>query len=184
MSYHIARRLCSARWRLGGRYGCRHDAPSPPIGGRSKGKFVFKGDVKPEKIVPNKDTEYCSKHELIDESVVVGDGGELSNVFVYLNPGARQEGRRPSRHQAVGRAARARQSRAAVSSPHAMTAWTADKFEILQLGRRDRPQHERFDAVRQPEVQRAESRTARRSRSNSPRARAIRRRSPATFIRG
>jgi hypothetical protein len=97
--------------------------------GTEKGKFVFKGDVKPEKIVPNKDTEYCSKHELIDESVVVGDGGELANVFVYLNPG---RGKKIDVHPDIKPAAdpKVLDNKGCRFEPHAMTLWTADKFEI------------------------------------------------------
>lgn len=53
--------------------------------GTLKGRFVFDGK-KPEqaKINPNKDVEVCSKHPLLDESLVVGDEGGLANVVVFL----------------------------------------------------------------------------------------------------
>ena len=50
-----------------------------------QGRFVLDGDVgEPAAINVNKDTEFCSKHSPVDETMVVGEGGELANVFVYL----------------------------------------------------------------------------------------------------
>ena len=52
--------------------------------GTIKGRFIVKGSVpEPAKIKPDKDPAVCAKHPLVDESVVVGKGGELANVFVY-----------------------------------------------------------------------------------------------------
>jgi hypothetical protein len=52
--------------------------------GTIKGRFIVKGTVpEPAKIKPDKDPMVCAKHPLVDESVVVGKGGELANVFVY-----------------------------------------------------------------------------------------------------
>jgi hypothetical protein len=97
--------------------------------GNVKGKFVLKGDAKAEKIVPNKDTEYCSKHELVDESVVVGDGGELANVFVYLNAG---RGKKVEVHPDIKPAAEPKvlDNKHCRFEPHAMTLWTEEKLEI------------------------------------------------------
>ena len=53
--------------------------------GTLKGRLVFDGDpLKPEAVNVNKDVEYCSKHNLVDETIAVGDKGGLPNVFVYL----------------------------------------------------------------------------------------------------
>ncbi|TWU23567.1 hypothetical protein [Bythopirellula polymerisocia] len=53
--------------------------------GSIKGKFVVDGSVgDPAAINVNKDTEYCGKHDLVDETVVVGDDGGLANVVVYI----------------------------------------------------------------------------------------------------
>jgi plastocyanin len=53
--------------------------------GSLKGRLVFDGAaVTPGKVNVNKDVEFCGKHELVDESVTLGDGGGLSNAFVYL----------------------------------------------------------------------------------------------------
>ena len=56
--------------------------------GTLKGRFVLDGKA-PEAaaINVNKDVEYCSKHKLVDESIVVGDKGGVQNVFVYLYVG-------------------------------------------------------------------------------------------------
>ena len=97
--------------------------------GTIKGKFVYKGDVKAEKIVPNKDTEYCSKHDLVDETVVVGDGGSLANVFVYLNPG---RGKKVDVHPDIKPSAEPKvlDNHFCRFEPHAMTLWTEEKLEI------------------------------------------------------
>lgn len=53
--------------------------------GTLKGRFVFDGDVPEAKDVNvTKDTEFCSKHDLKDEEVVVGEKKGLANTFVYL----------------------------------------------------------------------------------------------------
>ena len=53
--------------------------------GTLKGKFIVDGDPgEPAALNVNKDVEYCGKHDLVDETIVVGDGDALANVFVYL----------------------------------------------------------------------------------------------------
>jgi plastocyanin len=53
--------------------------------GSIKGKFVVDGAVgDPAAINVNKDAETCGKHDLVDETVVVGEGGGLQNVVVYI----------------------------------------------------------------------------------------------------
>ncbi len=53
--------------------------------GSLKGRLVFDGDAgSPKELNVNKDTEYCSQHKPVDESLTVGDGGGLANAFVYL----------------------------------------------------------------------------------------------------
>lgn len=53
--------------------------------GTLKGRFVLDGDPgDPAKVNVNKDTEFCGKHNLVDEVIVAGDDGSLANVFVYL----------------------------------------------------------------------------------------------------
>jgi len=53
--------------------------------GNLKGKFVFDGAVPdPIKLNITKDTEFCGKHELVDEALVVGAEGGLANVLIYV----------------------------------------------------------------------------------------------------
>lgn len=53
--------------------------------GTLKGRLVFEGDpVTPDPINVNKDVEFCGKHNLVDESITVGENGGLSNVFIFL----------------------------------------------------------------------------------------------------
>lgn len=54
--------------------------------GDLEGTFLFKGTPPtPAKISADKDPEYCGKHNLVDESIVVNkDNKGLANVVVYL----------------------------------------------------------------------------------------------------
>lgn len=53
--------------------------------GTLKGRFVLDGDAGTSAAINvNKDTEYCGKHNLVEEIIVAGENGALSNVFVYL----------------------------------------------------------------------------------------------------
>ena len=53
--------------------------------GTLKGKVVLVGDLgEPAAISISKDPEFCGKHNLVDETIVVGDEGGLADVFVYL----------------------------------------------------------------------------------------------------
>ncbi len=54
--------------------------------GSLKGRLVYAGKAsKPKAINVTKDVEFCGKHTLVDEELVVADDGGLANVFVYLN---------------------------------------------------------------------------------------------------
>ncbi len=53
--------------------------------GSIKGKFVVDGTTgEPAAINANKDPETCGKHELFDETIVVGDGNVLQNAVVFI----------------------------------------------------------------------------------------------------
>lgn len=53
--------------------------------GTLKGRLVVDGSVpEPVAIIVNKDTEYCGQHNLVDETVEVGENGGLENAFIYL----------------------------------------------------------------------------------------------------
>jgi hypothetical protein len=53
--------------------------------GHLRGRFVYDGPP-PErkKLVVDRDIECCGKYDIRDESLMVGQGGGLANVFVYL----------------------------------------------------------------------------------------------------
>jgi hypothetical protein len=97
--------------------------------GTIKGRFVYKGTVKPAPIQPTKDPEYCGKHELVDETIVVGKDGGLQNVFVYLFPG---RGKKVDIHESyvAPEESKVLDNRGCRFEPHAMTLWTAQKLEI------------------------------------------------------
>lgn len=53
--------------------------------GTLKGRLVYDGDaISPDPVNVNKDVEFCSKHNLVDETIKVGENGGLSGAFVYL----------------------------------------------------------------------------------------------------
>ena len=53
--------------------------------GTLKGKFVFDGPIPtPAKLDVNKDVEVCGKHNLVDETLLVGADGGIANVVVYV----------------------------------------------------------------------------------------------------
>ena len=53
--------------------------------GNLTGKFVYKGKAPvAAKLDITKDREVCGKHDLVDESLVVGPEGGLANVVIYV----------------------------------------------------------------------------------------------------
>jgi len=53
--------------------------------GSLKGRLIVDGTVAaPAALNINKDTEYCGQHKLLDETIEVGEGGGLTNAFVFL----------------------------------------------------------------------------------------------------
>jgi hypothetical protein len=97
--------------------------------GAIKGRFVYKGEPKVQPIQPSKDTEYCSKHQLHDETVSVSDKGELQNVFVYLYTA---RGQKVEVHPDIKPAAEPKvlDNKGCRFEPHGMTLWTQEKLEI------------------------------------------------------
>src|SRR5438270_11310469 len=56
--------------------------------GSLKGRFVVDGTAaKPKPVSITKDPEYCGKHNLVDETAVVGKDNALANAIVYLKVG-------------------------------------------------------------------------------------------------
>src|SRR4029079_10357853 len=53
--------------------------------GTLKGRFLVDGSApKPAPVTITKDPEYCGKHNLVSDSVVVGKDNSLVNAVVYL----------------------------------------------------------------------------------------------------
>ena len=53
--------------------------------GSLTGRLVLDGSAgDPAEITVTKDTEYCGPHKPVDETVVVGETGGLTNAFIYL----------------------------------------------------------------------------------------------------
>ena len=53
--------------------------------GTLRGRFVYDGSApSPSPIQVTKDVDFCGKHNLVDESLVVNAGGGLANVVVWL----------------------------------------------------------------------------------------------------
>jgi hypothetical protein len=62
-------------------------ADEAPTGnwGTLRGKFVYDGPTfTPDKIVASQNPEVCGKFDLVDQSLVVGEEGQLANVFVSI----------------------------------------------------------------------------------------------------
>lgn len=96
--------------------------------GTIKGKFVYKGDAEAKPIDVTKDVEYCSKHKPVDETLVVGDGGALRNVFVYLYVA---RGKKVAIHPDFKPGEpRILSNKGCRFEPHAMTLWNAEEFEV------------------------------------------------------
>ncbi len=99
--------------------------------GTLKGQFVFAGDAEqPAKINVNTDSAYCGKHSLVDETLVVGENGALSNVFVYLYL---KKGKTVDIHpdlESVGTEPVVLDNKGCRFVPHALLLRTGQPFEI------------------------------------------------------
>jgi len=98
--------------------------------GAIKGKFLYQGKPKVEAIQPSKDPEYCSKHNLVTETVSISDKGELQNVFVYLYLA---RGKKVEIHPDYDPAKvepKVLDNHLCRFEPHAMTLWTAQKLQV------------------------------------------------------
>ena len=67
-------------------FGASADVASAQQWGDLDGTFVYKGTPPaPMKITPEKDPEYCGKHPLVVENLVVNkENGGMANVVIYL----------------------------------------------------------------------------------------------------
>jgi hypothetical protein len=108
------------------------DSASAAEFGSIKGRFVFQGTAKAEPIIPTKDEAFCSQHQLVDETIVVGKDNGLQNVFVSLNP---PRGKKVEIHESYDAAAAAKEPKVLDNKgcrfePHAMTLWTAHPLQV------------------------------------------------------
>lgn len=98
--------------------------------GSVKGRFVLDGSVKPDPLKITKDTEYCGKHDLVEETVVTGEKSGLANVFVYLYLGRRDTvDIHPDYEDLAGKPV-VLDNNECRFEPHAMTVWTKQPLEI------------------------------------------------------
>jgi hypothetical protein len=97
--------------------------------GAIKGRFIYKGQAKPEPIQATKDPEFCGKHNLMTEKVLVGPDGALQNVFVYLYPA---RGKKVEIHPDIKPAAEPKvlDNKGCRFEPHAMVLWTEESLAI------------------------------------------------------
>jgi len=96
--------------------------------GTIKGKFVYKGEVKPAPVTLTQNADYCGEHKPMDESIVIGDGGALRDVFVYLYVARGKKVEihpdyKPGELKAIA-------NKGCRFEPHALTVWTADELEV------------------------------------------------------
>ena len=106
--------------------------------GSLTGKFIFDGTPpKPAKLEITKDQEFCGKfpEELIDESIVVGDGGGLANVFVYVRS---KIAATPEAEKAVAASVRMDHAKCRYT-PHALAVWAGKQG--ITFGNKDTINH-------------------------------------------
>lgn len=101
--------------------------------GDFKGKIVVKGTVPaPSPIDPDKDKQFCGKHKLVEESLVVGKDGGLQNcvVLLFRSRTVKQE---PKVHPSYAEAAKKNpvlDNKGCRFEPHVMTMTTAQKLKV------------------------------------------------------
>jgi hypothetical protein len=96
--------------------------------GGVKGKFVYKGEAKNDPVQITKDVEYCGPKMPLDETVKVGEGGGLQNVFLYLYVA---RGKKVEIHPDYKPGeAKVLSNEGCRFAPHALCVWTAEEFEV------------------------------------------------------
>ena len=96
--------------------------------GTIKGKFVYKGDADAEPVDVTKDVEFCSEHKPVNETLVVGEGGALRDVFVYLYVARTKKieihpDYKPGDPKSLS-------NKGCRFEPHALVVWTAEELEV------------------------------------------------------
>jgi hypothetical protein len=98
--------------------------------GSVKGRFVYNGDVRVEPISVTKDQEFCGKHDLVDEEIVVGEDNGLQNVFVYLYLRTRDKVEVHPDYESGEIKPAILDNNGCRFVPHAMTLWTKQPLEV------------------------------------------------------
>ncbi len=96
--------------------------------GTIKGKFVYKGDAEETSVTLTKDAEFCGPHKPVDETLVVGEGGALRDVFVYLYVA---RGKKIAIHPDFKPGdPKSLANKGCRFEPHAMVVWSAEELEV------------------------------------------------------
>jgi hypothetical protein len=98
--------------------------------GTIKGKFVYSGKYDNKPVTVTKDPEFCSKHNPVDETIVLGDGGALQNMFVYLNPPRGKKVEVHPDYKALEKELVVLDNKECRFEPHCVTLWTAQTLEV------------------------------------------------------
>ncbi|HMO84290.1 MAG TPA: hypothetical protein PKC18_05135 [Lacipirellulaceae bacterium] len=91
---------------------------------------MFKGSHSAEKVQVTKDVEFCSEHNPMVETVVVGADGGLKNVFVYLYVARGKQVEIAPSYSTNDLEPRVLDNLHCRFEPHALTVWTSEPFEI------------------------------------------------------
>jgi hypothetical protein len=118
--------------------------------GSLKGQFVYEGSpFEPKKLTITKDQEECCKHNLVDESLLVGaEGNELRNVVVFLAPAKNAQVPIHPDLEATANAERKLDNLSCRFDPRIVTLWTK---QTLIVGNSDPIGHNALiDTVKNP----------------------------------
>lgn len=99
--------------------------------GTLKGKFVYDGKLDPVEIKPTKDVEFCGKHKIIDETLVVGKDGGVRDLFVFLYLGRSEK--KPDAHPSYAKSAKAKielANKGCSFGPHAVLLRTTQTLSM------------------------------------------------------
>lgn len=53
--------------------------------GNLKGQFICDGKLPPPKVIPTDKEPLCSKHQVVDETAVVGKDGGVANIVIFVS---------------------------------------------------------------------------------------------------
>ncbi len=103
-------------------------APASGDWGTLKGKFVYNGKApEPAKLNIDKDQQVCGKHDLVDESLVVGKDGEMANVIVWVRT---KDVKIHPDYEAKKKDKAVVDNKNCRFDPHVVTYWTGQPLEL------------------------------------------------------